>query len=551
MRFAGRLAISDLGAKSGRGEPFSAGLKRFELAVKELELTKLLAKPPAEGGAPPADSGSLRFAGTVDLRRAAVKSGKEGDFGFEIERAEVGLQEVSAPGLLAPAPTDGKPRKAEPLRVALDRVRLATPKLRVTRTAEGIVLPSPGAEPPKKGGPAKPAEPPPQKPDTGAVPLRLELGSFSLEDGSVRFVDRSVKPFYQGDVTALHVTARKLAYPEPSAQDVSVKLNAPGPAPLWLLASYTPPTAWLELNLEKLPLAPLNPYVQAASGYVVNRGELTLYSKGSRTDGRLFVANALTLYDPSLSGGGEKSPLEAATGVPVTLAISLLKDPAGNISLSIPVEYDQSGTSVALRTVIGSAVKQVLIGALTSPLKLVGAVVDSSGRVKDVTPQPIGFLAGRDELAEGADERVGALAKLLATRPGIELALRGQTSGSDGQFAREAALLAAIESGEGLPEAARGLANALRRRRLRGALEHRLAGEKEELDAEDAQALDAWLEAVELPQDAMTSLARSRATKVRGLLETEHGLDVARVQLAEPGPPGGSPEPVVDVQLEP
>ena len=29
------------------------------------------------------------------------------------------------------------------------------------------------------------------------------LGSLALEGGSLRFVDRTVKPFYQGDVTGL------------------------------------------------------------------------------------------------------------------------------------------------------------------------------------------------------------------------------------------------------------------------------------------------------------------------------------------------------------
>lgn len=552
LRFAGKLRITGLGARSGHGEPLAADLKSFELAVKELALARLLAPPPAEGKAPPPDAGSLRFSGTATLAGVAVKSGKDGEFGFDLEKAEVGLRDVSAPSLLAPAPTGGKPHKAEPMQVSLERVRLAAPKLRVTRTPEGIVLPAaPGAQPPKKGEPPKPAETEPAKPAAEGDAVRLELSSLQLENGSVRFVDRAVKPFYQGDVTGLQVSAKGIAFPGPRAQDVSVKMDAPGPAPFWLLGAYTPPKSWFEMNLERLPLPPLNPYVQAASGYVVNRGELSLYSKGSQVDGSLFIANALTLFDPSLSGGGDKSPLEAATGVPVSLAISLLKDPSGNIALSIPVEYGASGASVALGTVIGSAVKQVLIGALTSPLKLVGAVVDAGGRVKDVTPQPIGFLPGREELAESGDERIGALAKLLSTRPGMEIALRGQTSGSDGQFAREAALVAAIESGEGLPEAAQGLGNALRRRRIRGALEARLAGESETLDAEDAQALDDWVGAVVLPPEAMTTLARARATRVRGLLESAHGLDVKRVQLAEPGPPGGSPEPAVDVLLEP
>lgn len=549
LRLAGTLRVAGLGAKSGSGEPLAAELARLELQMKELEVAKLLAPAPPEGeaGVPAADAGSLRFAGALRLERVRVRSGKDGEFDLGLEAAEVGLGEIAAPGLLAAAPPGGAGRKSGPLRVALDSLRLATPKLRLTRTAKGIVLPgAPGAGP--TGTPAPPA---PAREAPGDEALRLTIGNVSLEDGSIRFVDRAVKPFYQGEVTALRVSARNVGFPELRAEDVSVKLDAPGPAPVWALASYTPPTSWFELNLEKLPLAPLNPYIESASGYVVDQGELSLYSKGSEASGKLAAANWITLYDPEISGGGEKSPLEAATGVPVSLAVSLLKDPAGDIGLSIPIEYDESGTSIGLTRVIGSAVTQVLIGALTSPLKLVGAVVDAGGRVKDVTPQAIGFLPGRTELAGSGIERIAALAKLLAARPSLDIALQGQTSGSDGQFVREAALVAAIESGEGLPEAAEGLGNALLRRRVRGALEARMAGEPDTADPEDLRAMEAWTEAMVVPEDAMTTLASARAAKVRGLLESEHGLDAARLTLAEPGPPGGAPEPAVGIQLDP
>jgi hypothetical protein len=191
----------------------------------------------------------------------------------------------------------------------------------------------------------------------------------------------------------------------------------------------------------------------------------------------------------------------------------------------------------------------VLIGALTSPLKLLGAVVDASGRVKDVTPEPIHFVPGRAELAPGGDERVAALAKLAATRPGLALRLSGQTSGADGQFLREARLLEAIDSGDGLPEPARGLARTLVRRRLRAGLEARLAGKPAELDPEDAQTLEQWLAAVEVGPDALADLARRRAAHVQELLQTQFGLDAKQILLAEPGPPGGSPEPSVDVAI--
>ncbi len=551
LHLDGTLALTGLEARAGDDAAPAAKIGKLDVAIGKLELPGLLPLP--DGAQPPEGAGRLRASLALSVSGVAAKSGKEGEFGLDVERLEVGVTQLELPALLGAA--DAKP---EPVRIALDRVRVVAPKLRLTRGESGILLPElPQAE---NAGPAQrnPAATAAARETKAAKPaldtaenagIRLELASLALEGGSLRFVDRTLKPFYQGDVTGLTLAAKGLAYPELRASDASLELEAPGPAPLWALGAYTPASSWFELNLERLPLAPLNPYVRNASGYVVGGGELSLYSKGSVTNGRLSAANWVTLFDPELSGGGPDAPLEKALGVPVSLAISLLKDPSGDIGLSIPIDYDEKGASVRLGSVIGSAVKGVLIGALTSPLKLLGAVVDASGRVKDATPEPVHFVPGRVELAAGDDERVAALAKLAATRPGLALRLSGQTSGADAQLLREARLLEAIDSGEGLPEAARGLAQVLVRRRLRAALEARLAGEPAPLEPEDAQRLDTWLAGVEIAPDALADLARRRAARVQELLQSQFGLDAKQILLADPGPPGGSPEPSVDVAI--
>lgn len=547
LRLAGGLRIRGVAARSG--DVLTAETKAAELRLDSLELPGLIVP---SGGEAPGGAGRLRAAGALAVSGVAVKSGKDGEFGFDLETLDLGLSQIEVPGLLGGA---GAKDASEPLRLVLDRARIAGPKLRVTRAESGVVLPSLAAPSPREAssGPAAQKQAVAAKetqPDAApARSLRIELGALALEGGSVRFVDRTVKPFYQGDVTGIKLDARDVRFPEPRVRDVSLKLDAPGPAPLWALGAYTPESSWYELNLDHLPIAPLNPYVRNASGYIVNGGELSLYSKGSVTEGHLYAANWITLFDPDLSGGGPDAPLEKALGVPVSLAISLLKDPAGDIGLSIPIDYDEKGASVRLGSVIGSAVKGVLIGALTSPLKLLGAVVDASGRVKDVTPEPVHFLPGRTDLAAGDDERVAALAKLAATRPGLSLRLTGQTSGSDAQFLREATLLEAITTGDGLPEPARGITQTLVRRRLGAALEARLAGKPEGLEPEDAQRLDQWLAAVAIGSDAMSDLARRRAARVQELLQTQFGLDAKQIVLADPGPPGTSPFPAVDVAI--
>ncbi len=556
IRVAGTLAVSGVSVKSGKGEPLAFDMKSLNRGVTELELSRLLAAP--VDGKPPPDAGSLRFAGALALEAIALRSGKDGEFGFELEKGEIGVKEVAAPGLL---PTDAARAKPEPVRIALVRVRLATPRLRITRSDGGILLPflpasAPAATPAVDASAdtsADATQPAPAAASTTPAapsPFQLELASFHLDNGNVRFVDRTVKPFYQGEVAGLTVSVRDVVYPGPRGQDLSVKFQAPGPANAWMLGGISPTSTWFEFGVEKLPLAPLNPYVRNATGYIVNGGDVTIYSKGSNVSGHLYAANWISLDSPDLSGGGPESPLEKAVGVPISLAIALLKDASGKIGLSIPIDFDRTGAAnVRLRSVIGSAVTSVMIGALTSPLKLLGAVVDAGGKVKDVTPQSIRFLPGRAELATGAEEQVAALAQIAATRPGLGIRLRGQTSGTDGQFLREATLLEAIDTGDGLPEPAKGLTQALVRRRLGAALKARLEGKPEELDPEDAKTLDEWLSGVAIEENARGALAGARSTKVWEMLKAQFGLEGDQVKVAEPGPPGGSPEPAVDIQL--
>lgn len=544
LRLAGSLRLRGVSARSARGEPFTLALESLDLDRMQLELPGLL--PPAQPPATPRSAGRLRFATALGLAGLQLDSGREREFGLALDRLDAGVREVEVPGLLAVA---GASSPHEPPRVVLAGVRLEAPALRLTRGEQGMLWPaSPGQERPAQAvrdaarGEARDVA-------AGAPGLRLEIGSLALERGSVRFVDRTVKPFYQGAVTGVTLGLRDVALPGLRFRDASLQLSAPGPASAWVLGSWTPASRWFEGELEKLPLAPLNPYARSAFGYFVNGGELSLYSKGSLANGHLYAANWITVYDADVSGGSADSPLEKALGVPVSLAISLLKDPRGDIGLSVPIDYDESGASVRLVSVIGSALQGVLIGALTSPLKLLGAVVDPSGKVRDATPEPIHFLPGRAELGVGDDERVAALAKLSATRPGLVLRLSGQTAGADAQFLREAKLLDAIDSGVGLPEQAQGLTRTLLRRRIRTALQARLEGKPAELEPEDAELLAQWLGELEVGPEALPELARRRALRVQELLQQGFGVDPAQIQQAEPGPAGAAPEPAVDVSI--
>ena len=91
--------------------------------------------------------------------------------------------------------------------------------------------------------------------------------------------------------------------------------------------------------------------------------------------------------------------------------------------------------------------------------------------------------------------------------------------------------------------------NALARRRLRAALEARLAGADPGLDPEDVQRLEGWLAAVEVGPDALPQLARRRSVRVQELLQSRFGLDAKQIRQDDPGPAGASKLPAVEIAI--
>src|SRR5256885_16241806 len=91
---------------------------------------------------------SLHDALPISDLQVAPREGE--DFSLAWKQLDLGIREIRVPGVLPGEPA----APGEPLRIDLELLHLSNPSVALTRTAEGIVLPSAGA-------PAPAAEPPP------------------------------------------------------------------------------------------------------------------------------------------------------------------------------------------------------------------------------------------------------------------------------------------------------------------------------------------------------------------------------------------------------
>jgi len=431
----------------------------------------------------------------------------------------------------------------EPMRIALGKITLAAPSARyvLPNTAVERLLASAGAAADAEGAPppaqAEPAE-------SAAAPPVITIDAIEVRNGGAEFVDRTGPEPYQGRLRDLSVDVAGVKLPERTLERLRVRGIAPERAPFDLKASLPGANGTLSFALERLPLAQFTPYAARAADLRIPAGELSLDTKArlAKSGAAGKVDTSVVVHELSIQGGPDAI---SVAGLPLDLALALLRDPKGDIRLPVPLEYGEAGASAGIRAILLGALQAAITGAVTSPIKALGALLPEGGRA-EISFEPIAFGAGSAEVPETAAARLAPLATLLRERPALGLALVGHAGPADRLPLAERVLIERVAADQDLPELED--AGFFARRRVRGALEARGRGEAGVLEPEDEALLARYREATEVAAERYAELARRRAEALRDVLATAHGL--APERLAVEAPPGpAAPEVVLELRV--
>jgi hypothetical protein len=482
-------------------EPLRPGpLKRLRAATASGDLKLRVQPEPADGSAP-----GLRLSGALDLADLAVHD-PDTETSVAWKALDVDIEGVDVPlGAAAGAP-----------RAALRKLRLVEPAVRVVVPARPAATDGAAQTPPVDAAPPAPAP-------------QVSLGALELVGGRVELVDRSVSPEYRAQLRKLGVSARDVRWPEGDVRDLRASLVGPAQAALDLRGGLRRREGELDLRLERLALPGLNPYAKSFAGVELASGAFSLQTNARAAGGSWKLRNDLSAHDLSLASGG--STTLPAVGLPLSSVLALLRDSKGDIRLRVPVELDAGGTRTGLGTILLGALRQALVGVVSSPLKVLGFAAGAVGAGGDPQPAALACTPGSAELAESEAEKLGPMAALLSERPVLGLVLRGRAGGADGAPVAEQMLRERLEAGTApeLPDS-----GFLQRRRLRNALEARARGEDPELEPEDREALERWIGATPVPPERLQELAALRAELLLENLVTLHAIPRARLSLADP-----------------
>lgn len=536
---------------TARGAELNATAQALALQLTDVRVPGFVAGAPLAASAEP-----LQAKATLALTAPRVTRGDGTEMAVSAKSVTVPLQSLALPGVPGGLPP-GAP--VQPIRAAFGEIRVDAPAMRVTRSKEGIVLPAFGAAPasaspsPRSAAPTAtpvttPAATPAAAPSLTAQPLALQIAALRVRRGGVDFTDRAVEPPATLTFAPIEIDARHIALPGPQAKPLTIDITAVQQGHISVRGDLTPDAGTLELHVDDLPLAPFNAYATTYSPYGIADGSLTIAAKADATDGVYDVTNDIRLHQFDLSGAEGDSLFEQNFGIPLSLALALLRDVQGNIDLSAPLRVDRQGkTQIDLMAVVRSALTQALAGAITSPLKMLGAVAGAAGA--PIAPQPIAFRLGRAEPTGPGAESASRLADFLASRPAMGVQLTSAPTPDDARWLHEHALLASWADEGFFERSLTFVTERGPRQRIRAYLEARKADQKSELSAEDAATLDAWLQEIPAPTaEALQALADARLAAVEAVLRDK---GIAPSRISRGAPPAETTNPIVGITLRP
>jgi hypothetical protein len=127
-------------------------------------------------------------------------------------------------------------------------------------------------------------------------------------------------------------------------------------------------------------------------------------------------------------------PFIGDLGVPLTVALSLMKDAGGRIDLDLPLELDLDTQEYRLRVFVLDALRKAFVGALKTPLRLLGSMFRGKQSERfDLKPVP--FAPGSAELAADGATRIAEVARLLQRHTNLSVVLLPTVSAADSSAA--------------------------------------------------------------------------------------------------------------------
>lgn len=285
--------------------------------------------------------------------------------------------------------------------------------------------------------------------ESAADPLSIEIAKITLDGVRADFADLSATPNFRISLDDLQGTVEGLSSEGAAPAEVKIAGRVDQTSAMRVEGQVNPLARHASMDLgivvDAISLPAFTPYSERFVGYSISNGSLGLDLHYKLNAGHLEAQNRLVLRKFAF---GDRVESETATSLPVSLAVAVLTDSAGNIQIALPIEGDVDDPSFNVLGLLGRALVDVVTNVAAAPFGALAGLVGGSGA--DLAR--VAFDSGSVELVDAEEDELTGLAALLARQPDLRLEIRGRADpdvdGPGLRLARvdEAVRLAAFES---------------------------------------------------------------------------------------------------------
>jgi len=424
LRWTGNIAVE---APSGDGPAVSAKgrVEGAEFRARRAGGADILAFRDAGVGRVEIDG-----AGAVRLGDVTVRDGRADPAG---RRADGASPPIVWTRLAIDAAEMSPARRIQVRRVTADGLAL-----QVQRGADGRVA-WPWTVAPVGADAAPTAD---ASPRVDAAPPDVLVAEVAVKEGRLAYRDSAVTPHV--DIVADPVSLRLSGLDSrPAAPPAVLVVNAGigefGRARIegTIRPFAAPASLDLTGSLADIELPRLSPYMARYLGYEIGRGRLNAEVETTLAANKVSAKSELEIRKLTLKprDGADGEAAQADIGVPLTTAVSLLRDSDDVIRLSVPVEGDLDNPrfdfSDAVNTALGNTLKTTVTATLNVLFPVTGllTVVQLAGEAHLRFP-PLPFPPGGADIPDDGSY-VADLAGLMQKRPGVAVSLCGKAAEAD------------------------------------------------------------------------------------------------------------------------
>ncbi|MDY0292743.1 MAG: DUF748 domain-containing protein [Desulfuromonadaceae bacterium] len=280
-----------------------------------------------------------------------------------------------------------------------------------------------------------------QAEDSATPPLRWSLDKLHIEGNSaVYFTDATTKPGVSLDLNALnlrveHLNSNASQTRNPLHLDAKLGHFTTLKASGHVSVLAPKPEGEVELKLYGFQLYSIAPYVEKTLGARIERGELD-FDAATTINNNILKLESQTVLRSFILGdmtAEQEERISSNLGLPLSLALALLRDNNGDIHLDIPVSGDLSRPDIAIAPVV----RKALFGAVQETVKLALkplGVISGAGKLfgigRELELPPVLFIPMQMNLLDPATT-LKPLRDLLTQRPQLRVVLRAPLTTAD------------------------------------------------------------------------------------------------------------------------